>query len=428
MGASLAAGTARSDPIDAATAVARRGGPACKRSSPFGTGRGSSLRAAPGRSCRGTRLDQLLRRSHRAASCGCWPRRATGSRRRSLAGSPTSRATSAGWTSSAIDNDPFVLGGGARVERSRPTGGVAVRRPLGRRLRRSWSVGHRRRRGSVRSWTASSGRSCWCSTTCTTSTPPTRWRCSMRSRSTSRRTSHPRVCGRSHHDQRSLARRRLRPGVVDVTAGTSPSTPRRRTSCSPRWASASSSRRSPSCATGSRGGRRASGSPGSRLRGEGRRPPGCRPTTSATPPTSSTTSGRSGRGSSRPRTGSSCARPPASTASPARCATRSSDGPALGRQLRHMHREELLLLPLDQRDEWFRMHPLLARWLSSELQESTTATDGGRSTGRRPAWWTRPRRHRPGRSSTPGHRRPVAGRRRWSTDARRSPTSSRGLY
>jgi LuxR family maltose regulon positive regulatory protein len=39
-------------------------------------------------------------------------------------------------------------------------------------------------------------------------------------------------------------------------------------------------------------------------------------------------------------------------------------------QLRHLHREELLLLPLDQRDEWFRMHPLLTRWLSSELLEA----------------------------------------------------------
>jgi LuxR family transcriptional regulator, maltose regulon positive regulatory protein len=36
--------------------------------------------------------------------------------------------------------------------------------------------------------------------------------------------------------------------------------------------------------------------------------------------------------------------------------------------LRHMHREELLLLPLDQRDEWFRMHPLLTRWLSADLE------------------------------------------------------------
>ena len=37
-------------------------------------------------------------------------------------------------------------------------------------------------------------------------------------------------------------------------------------------------------------------------------------------------------------------------------------------QLRRMHREELLVLPLDQRDEWFRMHPLLTRWLSSDLR------------------------------------------------------------
>ncbi|MFL6204313.1 MAG: LuxR C-terminal-related transcriptional regulator [Acidimicrobiales bacterium] len=39
-------------------------------------------------------------------------------------------------------------------------------------------------------------------------------------------------------------------------------------------------------------------------------------------------------------------------------------------RLRRMHREELLLLPLDQRDQWFRMHPLLTRWLSLDLQET----------------------------------------------------------
>jgi LuxR family maltose regulon positive regulatory protein len=38
--------------------------------------------------------------------------------------------------------------------------------------------------------------------------------------------------------------------------------------------------------------------------------------------------------------------------------------------LRRLHRDELLLLPLDQRDEWFKMHPLLARWLSSDLKEA----------------------------------------------------------
>ena len=55
--------------------------------------------------------------------------------------------------------------------------------------------------------------------------------------------------------------------------------------------------------------------------------------------------------------------------------------------LRHMHREELLLLPLDQRDEWFRMHPLLARSLSSELHESEPDRwlEIHRSAAR---WWT----------------------------------------
>ena len=38
--------------------------------------------------------------------------------------------------------------------------------------------------------------------------------------------------------------------------------------------------------------------------------------------------------------------------------------------LRRMHREELLVFPLDQRDEWFRMHPILTRWLSADLQET----------------------------------------------------------
>jgi LuxR family maltose regulon positive regulatory protein len=42
-------------------------------------------------------------------------------------------------------------------------------------------------------------------------------------------------------------------------------------------------------------------------------------------------------------------------------------------QLRRMHHEELLVLPLDQRDEWFRMHPLLTRWLSADLRENDPA-------------------------------------------------------
>jgi LuxR family transcriptional regulator, maltose regulon positive regulatory protein len=38
--------------------------------------------------------------------------------------------------------------------------------------------------------------------------------------------------------------------------------------------------------------------------------------------------------------------------------------------LRRLHRSEDLVLPLDRRDKWFRMHPLLTRWLSSELKEA----------------------------------------------------------
>jgi LuxR family maltose regulon positive regulatory protein len=55
-------------------------------------------------------------------------------------------------------------------------------------------------------------------------------------------------------------------------------------------------------------------------------------------------------------------------------------------QLRRMNRDELLVLPLDQRDEWFRMHPLLTSWLSSDLEH----TDVGRwRTIHRDAatWW-----------------------------------------
>ena len=63
----------------------------------------------------------------------------------------------------------------------------------------------------------------------------------------------------------------------------------------------------------------------------------------------------------------------------------------LGRQhsladLRRMHRDELLVLPLDQRDEWFRMHPILTRWLSADLRE--TDPDRWRSIHRSAAaWW-----------------------------------------
>lgn len=39
-------------------------------------------------------------------------------------------------------------------------------------------------------------------------------------------------------------------------------------------------------------------------------------------------------------------------------------------RLRRLQREAQLVLPLDQRDEWFRMHPVLAQWLESELRET----------------------------------------------------------
>lgn len=38
--------------------------------------------------------------------------------------------------------------------------------------------------------------------------------------------------------------------------------------------------------------------------------------------------------------------------------------------LRRLHRDQVVVLALDQRDEWFRMHALLTRWLSAELRKS----------------------------------------------------------
>jgi LuxR family maltose regulon positive regulatory protein len=39
-----------------------------------------------------------------------------------------------------------------------------------------------------------------------------------------------------------------------------------------------------------------------------------------------------------------------------------------GELLRRLQRRDLVVLPLDHRDEWFRMHSLLAHWLASELR------------------------------------------------------------
>jgi LuxR family maltose regulon positive regulatory protein len=39
-------------------------------------------------------------------------------------------------------------------------------------------------------------------------------------------------------------------------------------------------------------------------------------------------------------------------------------------RLRHLHRDELLVIPLDRRDVWFRMHPLLARWMQNDLRSA----------------------------------------------------------
>ncbi len=42
-------------------------------------------------------------------------------------------------------------------------------------------------------------------------------------------------------------------------------------------------------------------------------------------------------------------------------------------RLRRLHHDQLVVLPLDRRDEWFRMHPLLARWLAQDLRRVDTA-------------------------------------------------------
>lgn len=40
-------------------------------------------------------------------------------------------------------------------------------------------------------------------------------------------------------------------------------------------------------------------------------------------------------------------------------------------RLRRLQREAQLVLPLDQRDNWFRMHPVLAQWLETELRDDS---------------------------------------------------------
>lgn len=41
-----------------------------------------------------------------------------------------------------------------------------------------------------------------------------------------------------------------------------------------------------------------------------------------------------------------------------------------GELLRRLHRDQVIVFALDQRDEWFRMHGLLTRWLSAELRRA----------------------------------------------------------
>ena len=42
-------------------------------------------------------------------------------------------------------------------------------------------------------------------------------------------------------------------------------------------------------------------------------------------------------------------------------------------RLRHLCRDEMMLIGLDQHDEWYRMHAVLARWLSARLRSSDPA-------------------------------------------------------
>ncbi len=41
-----------------------------------------------------------------------------------------------------------------------------------------------------------------------------------------------------------------------------------------------------------------------------------------------------------------------------------------GGVLQRLHRDELVVFPLDRRGQWYRLHPLLSRWLSSDLRSA----------------------------------------------------------
>ena len=88
-----------------------------------------------------------------------------------------------------------------------------------------------------------------------------------------------------------------------------------------------------------------------------------------------------------------------------------------GPLLRRMHRADMVVTSLDSRDEWYRMHPLLARWLSSELRGADI--DRWRQIHvNAAAWFAAAWRHRSGRGSCRTERRPRPVR-----GARRGPRS-----
>jgi LuxR family transcriptional regulator, maltose regulon positive regulatory protein len=64
------------------------------------------------------------------------------------------------------------------------------------------------------------------------------------------------------------------------------------------------------------------------------------------------------------------------------------DRPASAEVIRRLEHRQLVVLPLDRRGEWYRMHGLLRDWLETELRHTDRAALAG---GARAAaqWWER---------------------------------------